>query len=124
MRNRVEQPPIQPALRDVEHHDFWPGFVCALIGSIVLLAGALHITGVETTDGGTASEPQLVKAFSSGGIRLVDRTARPLQADPFRHPGMFPPPPPAPEPPAPGPTASAFRRRLASTKGCDGVQSL
>jgi hypothetical protein len=103
MRRRVEQPPIQPALRDQEHHDFWPGFICALIGLIVLVAGARHITGVETTDGNSAWETQLVKAFSCGGVQLVDRTARPVQPDPFRPPGTFPPPEPAREETAAGP---------------------
>jgi hypothetical protein len=86
MRGKIEQPPIQPALRDPERHDFWTGFVFALIGLIVLACGAWHTTGLETTDGNSAAEPQLVKAFSSGGIRFLDLTA--------------PPPPPNPDDPA------------------------
>ena len=77
VRIRIEQPPIQPALRDPERHDFWMGFVLALIGLIVLLCGARHLTGIETTDGHSAWETQVVKAFSTGGIRLLDLTAVP-----------------------------------------------
>jgi hypothetical protein len=106
MRNRVQQPPIQPAARDKEHHDFWPGFICGLVGLIVLFVGAFHITGVETTDGNSASEPQLIKAFSSGGIQYADLTVRPpIRGGPDSPPGMFVPPPPEPadESFAPGP---------------------
>jgi hypothetical protein len=81
-RDRIEQPPIQPALRDPERHDFWPGFICGLIGLIVLLCGVRHMTGVETTDGGGAWEFQLVKAFSSGGIKFVDLSAPPAPPNP------------------------------------------
>ena len=42
---RVPQPPVNPALRDVERHDFWPGFVAALIGIILMFCGARHLTG-------------------------------------------------------------------------------
>ncbi|MBI5383868.1 MAG: hypothetical protein HZA90_04190 [Verrucomicrobia bacterium] len=75
MRERVAQPPIQPALRDPERHDFWPGFVGALMGVIVLLCGAFHLTGLETTDGGTAREAQLVTAFAMGGVQWKDLSA-------------------------------------------------
>jgi hypothetical protein len=94
MSKRVEQPPIQPALRDREHHDFWPGFICSLIGLLVLFCGTRHLTAVDTTDGNSAWEHQLIKAFSSGGIQYVDRTARPAHRDPFAPPGQFAPPPP------------------------------
>jgi hypothetical protein len=94
MPKRIKQPPIQPALRDSEHHDFWPGFICALIGVVVLFCGARHLTAVDTTDGNSAWEHQLVKAFSSGGIQYVDRTARPLHRDPFAPPDALAAPPP------------------------------
>jgi hypothetical protein len=75
MFRRVSQPPVDPALRDLEHHDFWPGFVAALIGILLLYAGARHLTDVDTTDGGTAWEAQLVKAFSSGGLQYPEQVA-------------------------------------------------
>jgi hypothetical protein len=85
MRQRIAQPPINPQQRDREHHDFWLGFVLALIGVIVCFCGLRNLTGVETTDGDSASELQLVKAFSSGGLELTDLAAPPrleAQGDP------------------------------------------
>ena len=103
-RIRIEQPPIQPALRDPERHDFWTGFVLALIGLIVLVCGARHLTGIDTTDGESAWETQVVKAFSNGGIRLVD-----LQA--------VPPPPPPDDPAARARAAEQLERSLARASG-------
>ena len=51
MFKRVPQPPVNPALRALEHHDFWPGFVAALAGVILAFCGARHLTGVDTVDG-------------------------------------------------------------------------
>ncbi len=48
---RVPQPPVNPALRDVEHHDFWPGLVAVLIGAVLAFCGARHLTDVDTVDG-------------------------------------------------------------------------
>jgi len=81
MFRRVPQPTVVPGLRDPERHSFWPGFVGVLIGLVFLLAGARHLTGVETTDGDNAWETQLMKAFANGGLR---------------YPGDEPPPPPPP----------------------------
>lgn len=77
MNGRVEQPPINPLLRDPERHDFWPAFVLVLIGLMILVCGARHLTEVETTEGETAREVQLIKAFSSGGIRFLDLSSPP-----------------------------------------------
>lgn len=74
---RVSQPPVNPALRDVEHHDFWPGFIAALIGAVLVFCGGRHLTNVDTADGSTAWETQLVKAFSSGGLQYADQLAPP-----------------------------------------------
>ena len=104
VRIRIEQPPIQPALRDPERHDFWMGFVLALIGLIVLLCGARHLTGIETTDGHSAWETQVVKAFSTGGIRLLDLTA-------------VPPPPPPDDPAARARAEEQIQRSLARATG-------
>ena len=92
MPDRIEQPPIWPALRESERHDFWPGFVGALAGLIILLAGVRHLTGVETTDGNSAWETQLIKAFSSGGLEYRHLVARPVQTGPDNLPGLLPPP--------------------------------
>jgi len=55
----------------------------AIIAIALLLCGARHLTGIETTDGGNAWETQLVKAYSSSGLKFPDLTPPP------------PPPPPA-----------------------------
>ena len=72
---RVPQPPVNAALRDAERHDFWPAFVVLLIGGGLLVGGARHVTELETTDGGTATEVQLIKAFSRGGLEQVEGVA-------------------------------------------------
>ncbi len=81
MFQRVPQPGIKPALRDLEHHDFWPGFIAVLIGLVLVVCGAMHSTGVPTVDGGTASESQLMMAYCFDGLQYAER--------------MAPPPPPA-----------------------------
>jgi hypothetical protein len=68
----------------LERHDFWPGFAAALVGVIVVFCGAWHLTSVGTTDGDTARETQLIRAFSSGGLQYP----------------VPPPPPPRLEDPA------------------------
>ena len=77
---RITQPPVNPALRDLEQHDFWPGFIAALIGVILVFCGARHLTGVDTVDGDTAWETQLVKAFSSVACNI------PVKSPPPRRP--------------------------------------
>ena len=93
---RVPQPPLNPALRDVEHHDFWPGFIAALIGLILAFCGARHLTRVDTVDGGSAWETQLIKAFAFDGLQYADK--------------MAPPPPP------PGDDPEAFERWARQTR--------
>ena len=82
MFNRVPQPPVNPARRDVEHHDFWPGSIMTLIGIVLVLGGAQHLTSVDTVEGSTASEVQLMKAFSSGGLQYPDQ--QPLPPPPVK----------------------------------------
>jgi hypothetical protein len=77
MFKRVPQPLVNPALRAREGHDFWPGFVVVLAGVVVAFCGARHLTSVDTVDGNTAWEIQLVKAFSSGGLQYPDQVAPP-----------------------------------------------
>ena len=77
MFRRVPQPPLNAALRDREHHDFWGGFVVGLVGLVLIFAGARHLTGVETTDGGTASEVQLMKAYSCSGLQFPEQVPPP-----------------------------------------------
>ena len=91
MRNRVEQPPIRPFSRDAERHEFWPGFIVALIGAAVLVCGARHLTDVETLTGGSAWETQLIKAFSSGGLQY-GTTAPPPRPGDLNDPTIFRPP--------------------------------
>jgi len=72
---RVPQPPMDPAARVLERHDFWPGFIVAVAGALVMFFGARHVIGVDTTGGDTARETQLIKAFSSGGVQYADELA-------------------------------------------------
>jgi hypothetical protein len=69
----IPQPPVIPALRALEHHDFWSGFIVVLAGAVLAFCGARHLTGVDTVGGSTASEIQLVKAFSSGGLQYASQ---------------------------------------------------
>lgn len=77
MFKRIPQPPVNPALRARERHDFWPGFVVTLAGLVLAFSGARHMTGVDTVDENAATEIQLVKAFSSGGLQYPDQIAPP-----------------------------------------------
>jgi hypothetical protein len=79
MFRRIPQPPVNGALRDVEHHDFWFPFIVTVIGVVLLFCGARHLTRVETVDGDTAREIQLVKAFSSGGLQYPSEKVAPAQ---------------------------------------------
>jgi hypothetical protein len=69
-RKRVLQPPVNPLRRSSEAHDFWPGAVLATIALVLFLNGARHLTSLETVDGGSAREVQLVKAFARGGLQF------------------------------------------------------
>lgn len=69
---RVPQPPVNAALRDPERHSFWLAFVGMLVAAILLVGGTRHLTGMETVDGGIATEMQLVRAFTSGGLEQVE----------------------------------------------------
>ena len=77
MRKRIAQPPLNPALRALERHEFWPGFIAALIALVLVLCGARHLTAIDTLEGSSAWETQLVKAFSSGGLQYADRLPAP-----------------------------------------------
>ncbi len=74
---RIPQPPVNPALRDLERHDFWPGFVAVIAGVVLAFGGVRHLTFLGTVTGDTASEIQLVKAFSSGGLQYANEMAPP-----------------------------------------------
>jgi hypothetical protein len=74
---RVPQPPLNPASRDAEQHDFWPGLVVVLIGAVLAFCGARRMTNIDTVDGGSASEPQLMMAFAFDGLQYADRLAPP-----------------------------------------------
>jgi hypothetical protein len=77
MLKRIPQPPVNPALRARERHDFWPGFVVVIVGAVVAYCGARHLTGVDTVEQNAATEIQLVKAFSSGGVQYASEQAPP-----------------------------------------------
>ncbi len=77
MSHRVPQPPVDPAHRDAESHDFWPGFVVAVAGVVLIFCGARHVTDVDTAAGDTAWETQLIKAFSAGGLQYASQLQEP-----------------------------------------------
>ncbi len=82
---RVPQPLVNPAQRAREHHDFWPAFVGAVAAGVLIVCGAGRLTGIETVDGGTARETQLVKAYTSGGLKFpqqISAPPRPIPGDP------------------------------------------
>ena len=78
MSRKVAQPPINRLARDPERRDFGPGLVLALIGVLVALCGARHLTGVETLAGNTAWETQLIRAFTVGGLQFPAPAPPPL----------------------------------------------
>jgi len=77
MRKRVEQPPVNPALRNPERHDFWPPLALVLIAGVLIFCGGWHVTNLETTDGEAAREVQLIKALASGGLQVADSVSVP-----------------------------------------------
>jgi hypothetical protein len=72
---RIPQPAVNPALRDREAHDFWGGFVVALIGVILVFGGVRHVTGIETVGGDNSTEIQLMRAYSFSGLQFPDQLA-------------------------------------------------
>jgi hypothetical protein len=99
--NRVPQPPVNPALRDLERHGFWPGFVAVAVGVVLTFWGVRHLTSLGTATGNTASEIQLVKAFSSGGLQYANELAPP-------------PPPNLPDPAAQAEALDRWAKQLAN----------
>jgi hypothetical protein len=81
-KDRVPQPPVSAATRDPERHTFWTAAIFVVGGIILLICGATHSTGLETADGETAREMQLVKSFAVGGLQLAPR---PRPPDPARY---------------------------------------
>jgi hypothetical protein len=77
MLRRIPQPPINPASRAPERHGFWPGCLVTLLGLGLTVAGARHMTGLDTKEGGKASEIQLVKAYSASGLEYADHQPPP-----------------------------------------------
>jgi hypothetical protein len=97
----IPQPPINPASRDREHHDFWPGLIFVLIGLLVIFCGARHMTSLDTVEGNTAWEVQLVKSFTSGGLE-------------YQIPGSLAEPPPPDDPVAQAKAAEQMARPKSS----------
>lgn len=75
MIQQTPQPPINRLTRQTEEHDFWTGTVVAVIGLLFFIVGLRHLTGIETLDGNSAWETQIVKAFSTSGLRYGESTA-------------------------------------------------
>jgi len=81
-RDRIPQPPISAATRDPERHSFWTGAVIAAAAVLLLVCGAGRPTSLETAEGDTATEQQLVKSFAYGALRLAPPPSPP---DPARY---------------------------------------
>jgi hypothetical protein len=86
MVRRIPQPPVDPARRDREAHDFWPGFILTLIGALVVLGGARHLTTLNTVEGNSARETELIKAFASGGLQFAAQLPPPAPPKPTGDP--------------------------------------
>ena len=86
IRNRVPQPPVNPLLRDTERNDFWTGLILVIIAGVILFSGARHVTGVETQEGDSATELQLIRSFTSGGLHFA-RPGPPPNPGAFDDPG-------------------------------------
>jgi hypothetical protein len=86
MFQRVPQPPVDAARRDPERHGFWAGLVVTLIGLMLLLAGALRSTAVNTIEDRPARETELVRAFALGGLQYADQMEPPTPPVPTGDP--------------------------------------
>jgi hypothetical protein len=86
MLHRIPQPPVNPAQRAAEHHDFWPGFIALLIGGLLVFGGAQRLTGLDTVEGNSARETQLIKAFAFGGLQYAAELVPPAPPRPTGNP--------------------------------------
>jgi hypothetical protein len=86
MFQRVPQPPVNRTLRPTERHGFWPGFVLALTGVLLGFAGAQRLTGVNTVEGESARETELIKAFTSSGLQYASLLEPPAPPKPTGDP--------------------------------------
>jgi len=48
-----------------------------VIALVLGFSGARRLTALETVDGGTATERQLIKAFSTGGLKFPETSSAP-----------------------------------------------
>jgi hypothetical protein len=81
-RKRVPQPPVNPLLRTTEQHDFWPGAILAAVALILVFSGARHLTNLETLDGSSTWETELITAFARGGLQFHNAS---VTFDPAMH---------------------------------------
>ena len=75
MRPRIAQPRVDPSRRASEQHSFTPALLVSLLAITLVCIGSTRSTGVQTVQGARATETQLVKAFSSGGIQYASQLA-------------------------------------------------
>jgi len=73
-RSRVPQPPVDPVKRDREEHDIWPALAVAVLALLLLFNGTRQPTTLETVEGESASEFQLIQAFGRGGLQFERAT--------------------------------------------------
>ncbi|MCX8109008.1 MAG: hypothetical protein N3G20_09410 [Verrucomicrobiae bacterium] len=84
--------PPEPKPDPAGQGQFWAGGTIAIIGLFLIVVGLRHVTGVETLEGDFARETQLVRAFTTGGLKYDSQAApaeSPGQATP-RRPGAIP----------------------------------
>jgi hypothetical protein len=77
---------MNAADRPTERHDFWPGFIVLVMGAFLVFGGARRLTALDTVEGNSAWETQLIKAFSSGGLQYADQLAPPAPPRPTGNP--------------------------------------
>jgi hypothetical protein len=75
MSARVPQPRVDARSRDPEQHSFPLGFAIVLAAIALLVVGTGRSTRIPTVAGTDATEMELMKAFSSGGVQYASRLA-------------------------------------------------
>jgi hypothetical protein len=116
MADQVEQPAQTQASRNVGGRGFGPGFVLIVLGLALGVWGIARLTKAETVDGGKASERQLTKAFTSGGLEPVEPKPPPGVQDPSLPPWL--PPDVRPPPPKAKTPKHKFRVNTGATAAC------
>ena len=76
-RKRVHQPPIDPERRDTEARGRWTGIALGVIGVAAVMLGLGRQTSLPLPDGSRATERQIVRAFTRGGLHVARSRTQP-----------------------------------------------